>query len=579
MVNIILILTFLATPKLPDSTVVFKIYFQGNKSFSAKSLKKVLSTKEKDVFYNIYLDKDIENLAIFYNEQGFSTTDITGDIAAQSKGKIIYFNINEGKRIKISSIKTSGNRVFSEKKLLSLIKLAEGEYLIKNKIDEAEKSIVSWYKNSGYPYFSIERNISLDNAYATINFVITEGSLAYIKELKVRGNQKVSRPIILRTTEIRVGQKFSLGALEKARQRLYATKLFERVSFYISDTLQKDSLTIRFDVLELPPHEIGFGLGIQTPPPRLLLSSEWVNYNFLSKGHNLFFSANYTPTFSKDWQGELKSIYSIFHIFNTPLNFTLQPSFKYEVVDSTQEREANIQAGLARYFGLKSEIGTYLQYQRIWTTPQLISAVPSNNITNSQNVYVKYDIRDNLFSPEQGIFLSTNLQVAGSIYDGDNDFYKTQTELILFHKVFSQLVFGSRLMFGLAIPYGRSSRVPYFDEFSIGGNNGLRGYNEKAIGPDSTGSEHYGEAISNINIEFRSNFEMLIDFVIFSDIGKVSQRKEITNLSLKTYQYSSGAGIRINTPFGPIRLDYAKRLKDSPAGDWGKVHLAILNAF
>jgi outer membrane protein insertion porin family len=561
-----------------ESTRVSKIYFQGNKSFSAKSLKKVLSTKQKDIFYDIYVDKDIENLMVFYNEQGFPITEVTSNITSQPKGKIIYFNINEGSRIKISSIKTSGNRAFSQKKLLSLIKLTNGDYLIKNKIDEAEKAIITWYKNSGYPYIAIERNISVDNNYAAINFSIAEGNLAYIKELKVRGNQKVSNQVILRTTQLKAGQKFSLITLEKARQQLYATKLFERVSFYVLDTLETDSLAIRFDVLELLPHEIGFGLGVQTPPTRLLISSNWINYNFLSRGQNLFFSGNYTPTFSRDWLVEFKSIYSIFYIFNTSLNFTLQPSFNYEVIDTTKRSELSVQAGLARYFGLKSEIGTYLQYQQVWTTPQVIST-QFNSITNSQNFYIRYDTRDNLFTPEQGIFLSTNLQIAGSVFDGDNDFYKTQTELILFHKLLAKLIFGGRWMFGIAIPYGRTDHVPYFDEFSIGGYSGLRGYNEKALGPDTVDGAHYGEAVSNLNLELRTHFEKLIDFVIFSDIGKVVERNDITDLSPKTYQYGAGVGIRVNTPLGPIRFDYAKRLKEAPTDDWGKIYFGLLNAF
>lgn len=579
MINILLMISVLFSSGATDTMRISKILFQGNESFSSKLLKKVIATKEKDSVCYADLDKDIAKLTVFYDEQGFTNIQVSAEVISQPKGKVIRFNIKEGGRSIITAIKTNGNSVFSKKKLLSQTNLFVGQYLVKAKIDEAEKSIITWYKNNGYPYISIERNISLDNNYATVHFSIAEGCPAFIKELKVRGNQKVSSQVILRTAQLKNGQKFSLSALEKARQQLYATKLFQRVSFYIQDTLQLDSLIIRFDVLEMPAREIGFGLGVQTPPIRLLISGDWVNYNFLSRGHNLFFSSNYTPTFSKDWMVEFKTVYSIFYIFNTILNFTLQPSFQYEVVDSFQEREVNIRTGVARYFGPKSEIGTYLQYQRIWTTPPLINSAQSKSITNSQNFYIRYDTRDNPFTPKQGIFLKENLAVAGSIFDGDNDFYKTQTELILFHKLFPQIVFGGRLMLGLAIPYGRTHRVPYFDAFSLGGYNGLRGYDEKALGPDTVAGKHYGEAVSNINIELRTHFEKLIDFVLFSDLGKVAERSEITNLSPKTYQYGAGAGIRINSPLGPIRFDYAKRLKDPPVGDWGKIYFGLLNAF
>jgi outer membrane protein insertion porin family len=578
MFNIILILTFLSSPSLPDSAKVSKIYFQGNHALKSKLLSKIIETRPKELFDEFNLENDSNNLTLFYQDQGFQDAVVSYETKSSSKGKLIYYKIIEGPRTKISEIKLSGNRSFPTKKILSLLEIKQGDYLIAGKIDNAEKTIIRWYKNSGYPYISLERKISIDNARAIVDFMITEGNIAYIKELKVRGNLKVSDEVILRTTELKIGKKFSLEKLELARQKLYATRLFERVSFYILDTLSKDSLVIRFDVLEMPIRSVSFGFGVQTPPTRLLVSSEWEHLNFLSKGHDLLFSASYTPTFSHDWRGEFKNIYRIYNIFKTPIIFTVQPSFNYDLTDSVKQTKMNVEAGLARYFGLKFEIGTYLRYLRFWSNQALPDSLHTST-TNSQSFFLQYDSRDNFFTPERGIFLSNNLQIAGKFYGGDNNFYKTKTEFIVFKKILREFVLAGRIIAGFAIPYNHTPVVPYFEEFSIGGNNGLRGYNDKAIGPDLIGSEHYGEAISNLNIEFRTHFEKLIDFVIFSDIGTVTDRTQFKDINFDTYQYSAGAGIRVNTPFGPIRLDYAKRLKDPPAGDWGKIHLAILNAF
>lgn len=579
MLNILLVLTVLNNAQPTESILVSKIFFQGNKTFKTKILKKIISIKEKEMFYSLYLDKDINALSLLYQNQGFLNAVIESEIKSTPKGFLIYYKITEGHRIKISSIKLFGIFSFPEKRIWFLLRIKSNDYLIVNKIDEAEKTIARLYKNSGYPYINIERKISVTNNYASLEFLVTEGPLVHIAELKVRGNQHVSSRIILRTTEINQGEKFSLSRLEKARQRLYATRLFERVSFYILDGENKDSVTIRFDVLELPPRSIGFGLGVQTPPTRLLLSSEWEHLNFLSKGHDLFFSVSYAPTLTGDWRNEIKSIYRIFYVLNTPINFYIQPGFKYEEQDSIKQNELNIEAGLSRYIGPKFEVGSYLRYLRVWTNLPSTFFSQAKSMTNSQNFYLRFDTRDNLFTPERGIFFSTNWQIAGSIFDGDNDFYKTQSELSAFYPILYHFVFGCRLMTGLAIPYGRTTVVPYFEAFNLGGNNGLRGYADKTLGPIVFNDEHYGEAISNINIELRTHLEKLIDFVTFFDIGKVSARKNFTDIKPAMFQYSSGAGIRINTPIGPIRLDYAKRLKDPPSGDWGKIHLALLNAF
>ncbi|MEO0077306.1 MAG: BamA/TamA family outer membrane protein, partial [candidate division WOR-3 bacterium] len=286
-----------------------------------------------------------------------------------------------------------------------------------------------------------------------------------------------------------------------------------------------------------------------------------------------------------DWRGEIKGTYRISYLLTTPLNFLLQPTFKYELKDSIEEKSFSADIGLSRTFGLKLEIGTFLRYFRVWLSSRYALPQSANlplsryNITNSQNIYLRYDSRDNIFTPASGLFCSYSFQFAGNILGGDNDFYKNQVELAIFKQLPLSLIFCSRIMAGLIVPYGRTTQIPYFEAFYIGGNNGLRGYNEKAIGPDVIGQEHYGDAINNINFEIRTHFEKLIDFVIFSDIATVIDRNLIAEIDANDYHFSAGLGLRINTPFGPIRIDYAKRLKEPPTNDWGKIHLALLNVF
>jgi outer membrane protein insertion porin family len=568
------------TSQVSESTLVRKINFQGNRSVKSKTLMQLVSVKIKEPLYEIMLDKDVENLQTWYTQQGFEQVLIETEVKTEPKGKQVNFKIQEGLRTKIGLIKLQGIESVPLSKIEPIIKLRRDDDLVISKINQTVKAIVQWYKNNGYPYINVETDINRQKQRADITFIVNEGGLAYIKALFVRGNQKVTNKVILVTTEIKEGEKFSLEKLEKARQRLYASRLFERVSFYILESDYPDSLHIRFDVLELPPRSIGFGIGFQTPPSGLLFSTEWQHLNFLSRRHNLFIAASYTPTFSGDWQSEIKSSYKIFHFLTTPVNFTFQPSFKYEKIDSLKQDELNIEAGISRYIGPQFEVGTFLRYLRVWTNYPLAFISDYRSITNSQNLFIRFDSRDNLFIPASGIFFTTNLQYAGSIYTGDNDFYKNQTEFILFRRLFPQLVIGCRTLAGITVPYGRTAIIPYYETFSLGGNNGLRGYNDKSVGPTVISNKyHYGEAIINANLELRTHFEKLIDFVMFFDAGKVTNHRSLLSFNNEMLNYSAGLGIRINTPFGPIRLDYAKRLKDAPSEDWGKFHLGLLNIF
>lgn len=644
---------------------VDKFFFQGNNSFKSRVLKQALGIKEKEAVYNLEIEKATRNLISFYVQQGFQYVNIGTSFQKTAKGVAIVFNINEGPRITISQIdinwinpsrlfgtidnhrvKETNKLAISDTKinlhlnrklhtdthpisnqssdmaksakaniLRAQLKVKIGDFLIIDNVRASREALIEWYQNNGYAFVDADYQIDIDSIWAKVSFLIDEGPLTVIEEIKVRGNQKVRHPIIVRTTQIKTGEKYSRKKLRNALQCLYATRLFERVSFSILqlDTLhltyprsdlffsdkniksverktQKliDSITIRFDVLEQPVRSIGLGVGLQTPPFRLMLSTEWEHLNFLSRGQNLFFLLGYAPTFSSDWRAELKSMYRIFYFLNLPINFSFQPSFKYEkrhinnsdlsvsnAVNLLEESNLNLEAGISRYFGQNLELGTYLRYLRIWTSP----VIYRQSITNSQNLYIRYDTRDNLFTPQRGIFFSSNFQLAGSILEGDNDFYKTQTELILFKSLLGNYVMGFRIMSGFAVPYGRSQQIPFYDAFNLGGNNGLRGFNEKALGPDSVGREHYGTGIINTNWEFRSHYQKLLDWVFFSDLGRVDHQKDIMTLAWEEFFYSIGFGIRINTKIGPIRIDYAKRLKAAPNRDWGKIHLGLLNLF
>lgn len=569
-----------ATSQTGDSLTVNKITFTGNHIIKTKTLRQLVTTKPNQSLIEMTLEKDIEYLKTYYTQQGFENASVVTQIRTTAKGKNIEFEIQEGLRTQIERIELQGVKSFSASDIAPVMKLRPGSYLISREIYQQEKAIIQWYKNRGYPYVTIETQIERVGNRVKIIMNVNEGSIAYIKAVYVRGNQKVTDRVILITTEIKAGEKFSLAKLNKARQRLYASQLFERVSYYILETARADTLNIRFDVLELPARSIGFGIGVQTPNTALLLSAEWQHLNLFSRRHTLLLATSYTPSFNGDWQTEIKSSYKINYILSTPIIFTLQPAFRYEQIDSFKQDELNIETGVSRYLGPQFEVGTFLKYLRVWSNYPLTNIAERRSITNSQNLFFRYDARDDLFAPTKGVFLTANLQYAGSIYDGDNDFVKNQTEFVVFTKAVPQIVVGFRALAGITVPYGRTSIVPYFETFSLGGNNGLRGYNDKSIGPTVINEKfHYGEAVVNTNLELRSHFQKLFDFVVFFDMGRVTNRNEFLNFSSDLLNYSTGIGLRVNLPIGPIRLDYARRLKNTIPGDWGKIHLGLLNIF
>ncbi|MDW7987279.1 MAG: BamA/TamA family outer membrane protein [candidate division WOR-3 bacterium] len=401
-------------------------------------------------------------------------------------------------------------------------------------------------------------------------FIVHESTCVYIRQIKIRGNREVSEEILLTTIGLKPREKFSLKRLTDARQMLYATQLFERVQFYLLNTEFHDSIDVRFDVIELPSRSVGLGLGFQIPPAGLIVSANWRHFNFLKKRHNFEIGVNFTPFLNENFKNDVYSDYRIFNVFGIPVELRFISKWTLEKDDSIRNNILKVESAINKNIGKTMQIGTALKYIQLWSNYPAGVNTQYQSITNSQTIYMQFDSRNHIFNPSYGMVLNTKAECAGGIFKGNNDFYKIQSEVLVFYPITFTLVIASRVTSGILFPYGRNIDVPYYNLFLLGGNNGLRGYPEKY---------RYGDALLNVNFEIRSNLKKIFDFVIFCDFGKINKRKDFFNFSYNLLNYSAGAGMRINFPFGPLRFDYAKRLHSIPDNDWGKIHIGFLNFF
>jgi outer membrane protein insertion porin family len=125
---------------------------------------------------------------------------------------------------------------------------------------------------------------------------------------------------------------------------------------------------------------------------------------------------------------------------------------------------------------------------------------------------------------------------------------------------------------GYADSYGKN-KYPFFKNFYVGGVNSVRGFDNGAIGPrdidPSTGVDFavggtkriVGNAEIFTPVPFIKNSSQF-RLSAFVDGGDVYGSNE--NISLGDLRYSAGVGISWYSPFGPLKLVYAKPLNSKP---------------
>jgi len=232
------------------------------------------------------------------------------------------------------------------------------------------------------------------------------------------------------------------------------------------------------------------------------------------------------------------------------------------------------------------------------------------NVTDTQTrslIYsILHDNRDDPFRPQGGIMTSTQAQLAGGLLGGDNSFVKWWGAIHQYSRFVLGGILATRLRLGLAIPYAESAQkgpegVPFDDRYFAGGASTVRGYRENSLGPQIQDQEELDELefgsdvplvgsparggnyqlITNIEWRFpipflsRWNFASVAFFdggnvwATISDIRLKSFRlhsipgapNDPESTKLWDYRYSVGTGLRLDTPFGPFRIDVGFPLK------------------
>jgi outer membrane protein insertion porin family len=227
--------------------------------------------------------------------------------------------------------------------------------------------------------------------------------------------------------------------------------------------------------------------------------------------------------------------------------------------------------------------------------------------------WVERDTRNAFFDPTRGSYQNGLIQFAGGALGGNNGFLKGTVGNIRFRGLpIGSWILATRVQVGYIIPSDKDTTVagkpitsrveliPLEDRYLLGGANSVRGYAQDGLdGQTGTSLAAGGTAGEGglaqllVNIEVRVPLFWRLGAVGFLDAGNVWQdRKAITwerfvphgsrrDVESEDLRYSYGLGIRLGTPVGPFRIDYARKWNQPESNEEGRDrwHVAIGHAF
>jgi outer membrane protein assembly factor BamA len=203
----------------------------------------------------------------------------------------------------------------------------------------------------------------------------------------------------------------------------------------------------------------------------------------------------------------------------------------------------------------------------------------------SPNYTLTYDSRldgedtHNIFWQQ---YVSMNWNTVFPIGDGQESgetitsiYPQLETDLRHYWRFTPRTTLASRIRGGIAFPISERAIVPYFDLYTVGGPNSLRGFIPRQLGPGRTAPVNnnlltfggYGNLVLESSVELRQELTPLIEGALFFDAGNVwTYRTEAEPLDTDFRQQdfiselgmNYGVGLRFDLTFLIFRLDLAK---------------------
>lgn len=572
--------------KIKDINIV------GNNAFSTEDLRAefLLTTpnwmswwNKDDQYSKQKLTADLETLKSFYMNQGYLEFNIDStqvQISPDKQDIYITVNVTEGEKYTISGVKLAGELQLPETELLPLIKINQGDIFNRQLVTESSKAISDRLGNEGYAFSNVNAipDIDKEKHTAAFTFFVDPGRRVYVRRINLTGNTRTRDSVLRREMRQLESAWYAGDKINRSKERLDRLQYFDTVDIETPAVPgTTDQVDLNINVAEKSTGSVQFGAGLSSNEG-VVLGVTVNQQNFLGTGNrvaaqintgrvNTTYSLSYTdPYFTPD------GISRGFDVYRRDVNTRSLDIGTY----NSSSYGAGVRFGLP--LGEKDFIsaGLTLDLTEIelanQSPKQYIDFCGNTNGCSSDSLQLAgswtHDSRDNILFTNKGVL--QRLSIESSIPGLDLQYYKIDYKHSWFKDIFKNVTFMLNGELGYADSYG-GKKYPFFKNFYVGGVNSVRGYDNGSIGPrdfdPSTGDDFAvggtRKIVGNAELFFpvplvknTSQFRLSA----FMDAGSVYAENQ--SIELGELRYSAGVGVTWVSPFGPLKLVFAKPLND-----------------
>lgn len=545
--------------------LITKISVTGNKVTKAEDIEAVITTKPGMELTQEGLAKDlyaIYGLGWYY--------DLQPEFIKVPEGVQLVYHVLENPVYK--QLEVEGNTKISDSEIEKILDLPKDEIINIKDVNIKVQRLEAEYNKQGYILARVADIRMLPDG--TLLLLVNEG---IVEDFKVKGNVKTKDYVITREMKLKKGEPFNAKDARRSMQRIYNLGYFEDVNIKLNPGQEPNGVEIEITVVEMNTGTFGIGAGYSNADGFIGMVSVG-DRNFRGTGDSVNVrwefggedEKNYEFTYVKPWidDKETKATLMLYDVTNEYADYDIDAHeiARYDKKRRGQELTFSRRTDnefISNYVTLKNRDDIYKgeadgyegdrdqyyeegfkddsPYYEDWMPATAKERRDENfGVTRSITLGRVFDSRDNIYDPHEGKRIGYSVEWAG--LGGDFDFTKLTADWRYYYRAGGESVWALNLGAGWA-----DGDMPLSQRFSMGGSDTLRGYED---------DQFRGNSMLKATLEYRFPIIKKVQGVLFTDNGYAWDKRHEDEFDLGLIKNSVGAGLRINSPLGPVKLDY-----------------------
>ncbi len=496
---------------------------------------------------------------------GYYTPDITTSQWSQNGSRHVEIKVAAGPPVTVTEVTIAlsgpGEQDAALKEAIRRFPVHRGDALDHQIYEDGKDKLVTAALENGYHRAAFRNNrvaISRKTLSASMRLNLDTGPRYLVGPLTF-DTDVIDHELLRKISPVREGDPFSPRALTRLRQSLFNVGYFKTVDLeYDPDRAVAGRVPVRVALTPNLTHKysIGLGYGTDTGARGTL---EYTNRLVNRFGHQL--DIQLQPA---QWKSNLGGTYTI--PIGDPRKDRLALTGKYETeeFDNTDIKTLNATVSHDHF----REWGEYSTYAQFLDERYSIGAGGT-----AQDSLVVPGFKGSVFWADDRITTKRGIRFTATVIGSeenvlaDTTFLQSTLRTKAIYTFFDQWRLLGRGEIGTTLVddiYALPPTLRYY----AGGDQSVRGYGYKKIGPvDAGGNILGGKNLLTYSVELERSLFDAWSGAIFYDSGSV-----MNDFSETTFHSGAGVGLRWNGVFGQIRLDVAKSLDED--GSW-RVHFTM----